>query len=374
MKKPKICLVEPCDGHDIVILPQIELLREDYDIYVLAPRPLLERDLLRNTRQLYQGIPVAWNQRQPRWRRLLRMPSKYRDFRRIVDSIRPEVVLFNSTYLPIDLLLIARYFKGVRKAQIIHHFHYFLRPGMRWLYDQFDLSLVISEEVHGYIVRNHPQYSSLDYFLPIYFNSFQASSPAPPGAPLETDGRLQIGVFGAIDQFRRNYKGLLNSLAKWGRRVRAPKFVMHLVGGLPAEYKRFIIQHDLGQMVRCYEGFVPYEEMFRVLRNVDIVMFLIDATVPNCKLYNHYKISGTSLLIKGFQKVCAASRDFRVDAILADKCFFYDGAQVEQLFESIEDGSINKATVRAMEASYENAGIFSREQQKARLVGGLQRK
>ena len=373
MKKPRICLVEPCTGHGEVLLPQIELLCDEYDVHVLAPQSLLDRDLLSNTKHLYQGIPVKWEQEQPRWRRLLRMPGKYRDFRRIVDTIRPKMVLFNSTYLPIDVLMIAQFFKGVRKSQIIHQFNYFLWPGMRRLYDEFDVSFVISEQIHAYIVANHPQYASLDYFLPIYFDSFQASSAAIVNEPHEADGPLHIGVFGGINQRRRNYDGLLKSLAAWRRRDRAHKFVVHLVGSLPPEYKQFIARHDLGQIVRYHESFVPFEEMFHILRNVDLVMFLIDATVRNYDLYNRYKISGTATLAKGFQKICAASRDFPVDATLVDKCFFYDGSHVEQIFEQIEDGSINKTLIRKMEAGYANQGILSREVQKARLLGALRR-
>ncbi len=317
--------------------------------------------------------PIAWDQQDSRLKRLLRMPGKYRDIRRLVDSIAPEVVLFNSTYGRADLLLIAAMFKGVRKAQIIHNFQYFLQPGMRWLYKQFDLNLVISEEVHGYIVGKHPEYASLDFFLPIFFTAFEESCPAVAKSQAETNGLLQVGVFGTINKHRRNYEGLLASLAAWCGDHPSPGFVLNLVGILPVEYREFVARHDLGRVVRHYESFVTFEEMFSVLRNVDIVMFLVDSTVPDCTFYNRYKISGTSTLIKGFQKACAASRDFRLDALLADECFFYDGSHVEQIFESIATGSINKKAVRGMEAQYAGKRCLSREEQKARLVRGLRR-
>ena len=373
MTKPKLCLVEPCHSHAEVLLPQIDLLHDDYDLYVIAPQSLLDQDILSKTSHMYQGIPVRWNQWSSRLRRLFRMPGKYRDIRYIVDSLRPELVLFNSTYRAIDLILLANYFQGIRKAQIIHNFQSFLRPGMRWLYDQFDLNLVISEEVHEYIVGHHPEYRSLNYFLPIYFGSFEPSRGGVSEPLSRTDSPLQIGVFGSVNEDRRNYDGLLRSLAAWRRSHGTAHFVLHLVGRLPVEHREFIASHDLGDMVRYYDTFVPFEEMFRVLRGVDVVMFLIDSTVRHCNEYNRYKISGASTLIKAFRKACAASRDFRIDATLADKCFFYDGSRVEQFFQSIANGTITKATVRMIEARFGTVGVLSREIQKSRLLDALKR-
>jgi hypothetical protein len=373
MTRPRICLIEPRHSHEEVLSPLVDLLQDDYEVYVLAPQSLLEVDILGRTKNLYKGVPIGGREDGSRLRRLLGMPGKYRHIRRLVNSIAPEVVLFNSTYALPDLLLIASLFRGVRKAQIIHNFQRFLRPGMRRLYEQFDLNLVISEEVHDYVVRNHPRYRSLDYFLPIYFDGFQAACPADAGPPFDADGLLHLGVFGSIDKHRRNGEGLLGSLAAWRRDGRAPDFRLHLVGKLPVEYRDFVKSRDLGHVVRYYERFVPFEEMFHVLRNVDVVMFLIDSTVRDCALYNRYKISATSTLVKGFRKACAASRDFRLDATLADKCFLYDGSRVEQVFEAIADGTITKAAVRKIEAGYADQRLLSREEQQARLVLALKR-
>jgi glycosyltransferase involved in cell wall biosynthesis len=372
VNKPKICLVEPCDSHYEVLLPLIDLLHDDYDIYVIAPQAVFDMDLIRRVSHLYEGIPIEWNQQSTRLRRSLRMPGKYRDIRRIVDSIRPEVVLFNSSYRTPDMLLIAWHLRGIRKAHIIHNFQYFLGWGMPWLFRQFDLSLVISEEVQRYVVGRHPQYRTLDYFLPIYFDLFTASSAAADSLPAP-DGPMQLGVFGHIAQFRRNYDGLFESLAAWRQSGRETNFLLHLVGGLPPRYRDFIANHDLGDMVRCYDSYVSFEEMFRVLRSVDIVLFLIDRTVDNYKTYNRYKLSGSSCLIKGLRKVCASSRDFPIDAVLADKCFYYDGAQVEQLFEMIVNGSIDKTFVREMESRFAAEPTLSRDYQKSRLVSALKR-
>jgi hypothetical protein len=373
MKKPQICLVEPRPNHEEVLFPLIDLLHDNYDVYVLAPQSLLDGDILGRTKGLYEAIPIGWSAGVSRPRRLLEMWGMYRALRRAVDSIGARITLFNSSYSLCDVAAIAAAFKGVRKAQIIHNFQYFLWPGMRRLYDQFDLNLVISDDVHDYILQNHPRFRSLDYFLPIFFDGFLAASPTGADPPRECDGLLHLGAFGAIDNQRRNYEGLLGSLAAWRRSGRDFGFVVHLVGKLPPQYRDFVQEHDLGQVVRCYDRFVPFEEMFRVLRRVDMVMFLIDSTVRYSSSYNRYKISGTSTLVKSFRKACAASRDFRLDAALTDKCFWYDGARIEQIFQGIADGSITAAAARQIEARYANLRLLSREEQQARLLGALER-
>ena len=370
-KNPRICLVEPCHSHEEVLLPLIDLLHEDYEVHVIAPQSLLDVDLLRRTRHLYTAVPLDWNQRTPRWRRILSMPGKYRQIRRLVAAIGPEVVVFNSTYKLPDLLLIAAFFRDIPKAQIIHEFQAFLKPGMRLFYNAFDMNLLISEEVYSYVTGHHPAYRALDYFLPISFGAFAAASA--PDVPAQSDIApvLQLAVFGSAGGHRRNYAGLLNSLASWLRDGRPPGFILHLVGELPEEYRCFIRDHQLEPVVRYYDSFVPFEELFRVLRKVDIVLFLIDATVRDCAVYNRYKITGSSTLIKGFGKACASSRDFRVDASLVDQCFFYAGDRVEELFEAIADGRINRSTVSGLAARASDKALFTREAQRDRLVRAL---
>jgi hypothetical protein len=103
------------------------------------------------------------------------------------------------------------------------------------------------------------------------------------------------------------------------------------------------------------------------------VLFLIDATVRDCNVYNRYKITGSSTLIKAFGKACASSRDFSVDALLADQCFFYEGAHIEELIEAIANGSVNKDSVHAMETRHAGKPVLSREAQRERLVSALRK-
>lgn len=367
----RIVIIEPCHSHEEVILPLVELLRETYDVSVLAPQSLLDVDLLSRTKHLYAGLPIRWNQKAPRWLRLLCLPGKYRGIRRIVDSIEPKLIIFNSTHTWIDLLLIAFFFKGVPKVQIIHEFHFFLRPIFRGFYKIFNLNLVISEEVFWFIRHKHNDYQTLDYFLPIFFSGFETACASAHYSQSDDDTIVQLGIFGSVDQTRRNYNGLFQSLATWCKAGHKPCFQMHIVGRLPEAHVNFIKTNKIGHIVHYAEAFVPFEKMFEVLRKVDIVLFLIDASVRDCEVYNRYKITGSSTLIKGFQKVCASSKDFCVDGVLTDKCFFYDDDHVEQLFNMIENGVITKAVVRQMESRYAGNTLLYHNVQKKRLIESL---
>ncbi len=371
MKKPSICLIEPCHSHEEVLFPVIDYLRAEYDVHVLAPQSLLDVDLLNRTRHLYNALPFPWRQNASRLQRLLQMPRKYRFMRRLVASIDPEIVLFNSTHNTAERLMIATFFKGVRKAQIVHKFTHYLRPGMKWLYRCFDVSLVISEDVHKYITGLYSSYDSLAYFLPLSFEGFE---DALSNGQKEQSGNgevLQLGVIGSIESRRRNYEGLLRSLANWHARGKAPKFRIHLIGKAPTGYQDMIEQEGLCKWVKYYDRFVSFEEMFSILRRLDLVLFLIDRNVADCELYNRYTIPCTSIWVNSFHKACAASRDFRLDERLKDKCIFYEGSRVEQLFESIENGSVNRELLGEMESRYASDTSLSRDEQKQRLVRAL---
>lgn len=372
MRRPTICLVEPCHSHEEVLFPLIDYLWDDYDLHVCAPQSLLDVDIMSRTRHLYKAVPIPWRQSATRCSRLLQMPRKYQFIRKHVASINPEIVLFNSTHNIAELLMIAVMFRGIRKAQVVHDFSHYLRPGMMWLYDCFDVSLVISEDVYEYVSRHHPNYGKLDFFLPFSFKEFEDTLPNTGDEEANVGDVLHLGVIGAIDPNRRNYEGLLQSLAMWhAKGARQPRFMLSLIGKAPASFQKRIEQESLIKWVRCYDGFVSFREMFGILRKLDLVLFLIDDTTTERKRYNQYTVSCTSIWVRAFRKACASSREFPLERELRDKCIFYDGSHVEQLFEAIERGSVSRDTLKEIEARYSmDVSLFRREQKK-RLVQAL---
>ncbi len=362
----RIAIIEPSHSHEEVILPQIELLHGHYDIHVVAPQSLLDVELLRDTKKLYQACPFATASVKGRLRRLLSLPFKYLAIRRIVRPIEPHVIIFNSTYSLVDVVLIVLIFRAYKKIQIIHNFEQFLSPFGYWLYRRFSANLVISEEVCKYVTSSHPAYSDLDYFLPIFFDSFLAiHGRTPDSQELST---LKLGVFGSIEDSRRNYSGILESVRNIVQTQPAVGFRLYLVGKAPSAVQDFIRTHHLESVIEFYPAFVPFHMMFSLLNDMDIVLFLIDHQVTYAEQYNRYKISGTSTLMKAFKKAGCTSTDFHVDDSLAAKCFTYPGTDIGRFLEQISEGRITRCLLQEKAAAYADDEQFSFQRQKTRFL------
>ena len=141
---------------------------------------------------------------------------------------------------------------------------------------------------------------------------------------------------------------------------------------LPESYQRLVEAEGLGEVVRYRKEAVDFSEMFRLLSSIDVVLFLVDGSVRACASYNRYKISGSSTLVKSFRKVCAASRDFKLDEVLEERSVRYDGRAVEEVFEAIGTGVLNKEAVRELEQTYSVSGIPSREEESRRFASLLE--
>jgi hypothetical protein len=356
-----------------VLFPLIELLRGDSEVHVVAPKALFEIDLLSSTRHLYTAWPLKRDYVATRWRGLAGLVRKYRAIRRTVGEIRPEFILFNSTYRRFERFLIVWWLRGFPKGQVIHEFQHFLKIGGHWLYDRFDVNVVISEQVFGYVQTHHPEFAGLDYFLPIFFDDFIAAVGGSPPSPSPDGSTVKLGVFGSIDGWRRNYRGLLDAVWATTAGRAEPQFELFLVGKAPLWLQREIRQHRSGAIVQSYPEFVPFQRMFELLAEVDLVLFLIDGSVGNSQLYNRYKISGTSTLMKAFKTAGACSTEFLVDESLADRCFFYEGADVQSLLTLINEGKLTRADIATKLLSAAEPANMGLEDQRARLVGLIAR-
>jgi hypothetical protein len=151
----------------------------------------------------------------------------------------------------------------------------------------------------------------------------------------------------------------------------AVRFDTHLVGTLPAKYRRFIREQGLADIVIWFDEHVSYTDLFGALERVDLVLFLIDAGVQNHKHYNRYKITGSSSLAKAYRKACASSTDFPMDGSLADKCFYYDGCNVQELNHQVRAGQISAGSVKAKAARYAGNRLFDLETQRQRLTSAV---
>jgi hypothetical protein len=183
---------------------------------------------------------------------------------------------------------------------------------------------------------------------------------------------LKVGVFGSIEDDRRNYSGLLAAIKSFTPISQQVGFRVYLVGKAPQKVRDYIQGNHLENLIEFYPDFVPFRRMFLLLAEMDIVLFLIDRTVKNSKHYNRYKITGTSTLLKAFKKAGASSSDFPVDDTLGDKCFYYPGSDVGGFLRQISEGTITKDDIRKRTAAYEGQTVFSFAEQQGRLVSAIQ--
>ena len=364
----RIALVEPNHSHEEVLFPLIELLRGVCEVHVVAPQSLLDVDLLRDTRHMYQAVPYVPALPKSRIGRRLGVGRRYAAIRKAIDRIRPDLVLFNSVPSRVDELCVAWFFRSHSKIRVIHNFQNCLSPLGRLLYSAFDGNLVISEQVHRYVAAHHPHFGKLGYVLPIFFGGFRDAAAVRPSVRKPTDGGLKLGVFGSIEQERRNYRGLLDALSHWSGRADGANFHVHLVGKAPAWLQAEIQRNDLQKIVTLYERFVPFREMFDLFDGMDLVLFLIDGSVANAGHYNRYKISGTSTLMKAFPKAGASSTDFILDDALKPRCYFYEGQNVQGLLEQIARGEITGETIRAKLEATASVPEYSFQRQQAMLM------
>jgi hypothetical protein len=227
--------------------------------------------------------------------------------------------------------------------------------------------------VHRHILSKHPTFSDLGYFLPIFFDGFLATGEAPKSVPTCAEPILKLGVFGSIEANRRNYWGLLNALRDMDRAGAVHGFHLYLVGKAPQAVHEFIVTNRLDHIVEHGTEFISFRRMFALLADMDIVLFLVDRETANIALYNCYKITGTSSLVKAFRKVGATSSDFKIDESLADKCFVYSGTEIQSLLHQISDGKISATEVEAKRRRYESDALFSFAVQQAHLVSFLEK-
>jgi hypothetical protein len=368
--KHRICIVEVSTSHDNDAFSQMELLREHFEVHVIAPLQLLNMDLFRATSQLYHAKPLPELGEGNRWMRLACLPLTLWRIRSYCARINADAIIFNTTFTLADLCLITMLFPRGKTFQIIHNYQRFLNPIAFRFFKWFKNNMVLSEEVFDYISRTHKTTGKLAFFLPIFFRSFMDT--CPDRQPKWKRGRalFNLGVFGTVDQKRRNYQGLVDAVERIKASGEVINFQIHLVGSAPAEFVKMIQKKGLADIISVY-GFCSFADMFALAENMDMVFFLIDSEVPNFQYYNKYKVSGTSVLLKTFRKVGISSDDFPVDRSLQNTVLYYQGTDVGAILKEVARGAITKKQIQEMEKKYAEESLISFETQQQQLIRAL---
>ncbi|MEI6515781.1 MAG: hypothetical protein WCO77_07380, partial [bacterium] len=256
----RIALVEPNHSHEEVLFPLTELLRDRSDVYVVAPQTLLDVDLMRGMSSSCHAVPYINALPATRAGRIVGVLDKYSAIKKSMERIDPELIIFNSVPTLLDAALISLYFGKWRKIQVIHNFQNYLLPGAQSLYKLFDGNLVISEQVFRYIQEHHPDFHHLDYVLPIFFDGFRVENDAEPGVEMGKPDYLTLGVFGAIEEDRRNYHGLLQAIKQVAATSHSPRFRIYLAGKAPLWLQQEVQKYHLENIVKIFSEFLPFKE------------------------------------------------------------------------------------------------------------------
>jgi len=369
--KPCVCVVELSTSHDNDAFSQMELLRESFDVHVIAPPKLLGMDLFRATAGLYHALPLPEMSSPNKWVRLVRLPLVLWRVRRYCVRVQAEAIVFNTTFTWADLLLIVALFPRRKTFQVVHNFQRFLSPMAFRFFDWFANNMVLSEEVFEHIRKTHPETAGkLSFFLPIFFKSFMDTCPERQPKWKGGKAEFNLGVVGNVDQSRRNYQGLITAVERLKAAGERINFRIHMIGSAPPVFVEMIRQKGLEDCVSVY-GFCSFFDMFALSEGVDFVFFLIDSEVENYQYYNKYKVSGTSVLLKTFHKVGVSSDDFPMDQTLRDTVLFYPGTDVESILLRLIRNEITHEQIAEIEKRYASIDLFSYETQRRQLIAAL---
>ncbi|GHV70278.1 hypothetical protein AGMMS49928_17450 [Spirochaetia bacterium] len=107
----------------------------------------------------------------------------------------------------------------------------------------------------------------------------------------------------------------------------------------------------LESIVKTYTEYVPGGEMLETVKNADAIAFLVDKSIgENCRIYNRYKATGSSVFCLSFGIPCIVSDDFVLDCGLEKKAILYHGSHIETVFEDIMTGKISKEDFKRLKA------------------------
>ena len=378
LARPRILIIEPNGHHQVVLGPQVELLKEDFAITVAAPREVLDSDLMQSYRGMFDAVLLA-SYRRPRiaaFEFVARIFVHVRRYARLVAAVQRgsyRCLVFNTVSGPSHVRIIRRLFTGLPKVHVMHNGQLYLPPKRRKLLRVFNRNVVISEDVQRNLAKllDINVETELDYFLPIFFDTvLRSMSHADLDASYPVgQNTVNIGVVGSVVPQRRNYDGLFRSLTGARDVLAGAPFRIHLLGRIPSFYSRLIRVLDIGEHLVTYGERLPFTALFSLVGRMDLLAFLIDRNVPNSQYYNRTKISGVSLILKAFCKPALSSTDFEMDSAWKAATFFYPEDRIEEFLTAIARGEITKASIAGRAANFRVPVYMSFEEQRRRYAG-----
>ena len=340
----RILFVQIEHFHGEVLGPQLELLEDEYDLYLFASPGLIKDDLISvyNVKSYststfdLPGLPVFIRKAISVIFYIINLLK----LKLLSKKIRADLIVFNTIPDILKVRLIGWIFTGIKKILIVHNADKYLQKNI--LFKYFEKILFLSEEVYNYCssLTNIVYRNKLSYFIPIYFTKYLNSIDLDPIAT--SDERVVIGIIGKTDTTKRDYSGLLETLVKY--KDSDLKFSILISGEVLKSFVIEIEKYELESFIMYRQGYQPFSSLFTDIMKSDLLLFLINRKVKFFDKYNKVKISGTTNMAKAFCKPVAYSEDFGTGKYLKESGIIYK--ELDNLLDKIQTGEITKDSIK----------------------------
>ena len=340
--------------HTEVVLPQLVILREAGRRAFLVAHPFVAEQV-RAMRLLPRSrvfpIPAPQRGATRRLFRALRVPSVLVFVSGVVLAgavalgVGARRIVFTTIADRVRARVVRAFLRSERVVHIVHNVQRYDRSH-RMLTARFGANVVISRDV---LATQQARPSTqrmrrLACFVPAQFPRLDL--PPRSTALAAPAGGIRVGVPGSVNQQRRNYRGLIDSVSAHAPLFRAAGVRFYLIGRTPRSFIRALRDHEIDDLIVAREGFWEFDEMFAAVRDMDAIAFLIDTSIEHATHYNRTKISGTSPLAIAFNKAVISSREFSVDQVLRNQTFWYPGAALDEFARAVAAETVTRDALR----------------------------
>jgi glycosyltransferase involved in cell wall biosynthesis len=197
---------------------------------------------------------------------------------------------------------------------------------------------IISKKIKKYFVLNdyvtsiqeklpHLEIAS---FYPIFFPEFKTGTISKP------NDEIWICIPGQLQQKRRDYRGLINSLVSKS----IPDNIKFLLLGRCtkenecAEIKEKIEKKGLNKNFVFWDKFIPNDEFYSYIQASDFIMPLVSA--KNEPAYLTHKISGSFNLAFAYKKLMLMEGKFKYIEDFKENAVFYTYSSINEVLQNLD--------------------------------------
>lgn len=342
----KIALVQFYQYHEEILAPQIDFLLPEHELFLAAPQIIFKNDYIIAFESSVKKI-IFSNKKYSRNIaavpfRILSIIVKYFHLFVAVRRHNIDIIIYNTINRQFHFFLIRLLFRTKKSVHIIHNAQMFTTHRTAKSLSFFGKNLFLSLNVYDYFTTKHAQTMDkviFDWFLPS-LNSLVFHEDISHHDILSRD-KINIVIPGSVDDSRRNYNGLFVSLGSLALLPQNQPFKILLLGKASSEKQKLIHDMGLDHIIETFDKYIPGKLMLSLIKNSDAIAFLMDDTT-NCKIYNTYKATGTSVFCLSFGLPCIVSDDFILDTGLKDRAIVYPDSHIEFVFNDIINGKLTK--------------------------------